>query len=387
MSKPGRRDFIKTLGAAIAGIAVGGAAGGYVAGSQARDRIESLEKELKEAKEKLLGVEKLEKEVRVYNFEAYIHPYINTLFEETTGTKVIYDVFEATDECLAKFTTGGGGYDIVVFTGGTIPISDYEEYAQPLDHSKIPNVMKYIFDELKNPAYDPRRKFTAPYQSGTSGITYNTVRIDEEDHPEGWLDSLFDFDHFLPKYKGKCTMIPGGVETIPNVIKGALGHSINDLRPEIVEEAVQLMIKQKPYLATYAGTEEYITGLEAERFWCSETWSYLGARPTCEYVVPVEGCEIWTDNMVVPKNPPHLNAAYAWINFISEPTVQAAITIYNGGYMTPNKRAFEMLPEDMQTDEAIYPPSEVLAKLEPWEGRTPEQRQMLTEAWSRIMAA
>ncbi len=410
MANENRRAFFKVVGAAVAAGIVG-VAGGYFAGLNsarselekltkqqqeeakklAEETISKLEAEIQELKEKLSQYEIADKELKIYNWSEYIPEHLLTLFEEKTGVKIIYDTFETSDEVLAKLLTGNMPYDVTVITGGTITLDDYEKYVTKLDYSKIPNYEAYVFDELKNPAYDPGRTFTVPYQSGTSGISFRTDKIAEEDWPTGWHDSLFDFDYFLPKYSPKdgvktATMIPGGVETIPNVIKGVLGKSINDLSPENIEAAKEVMIQQKPFLAAYAGASEYQPGLDEGRFWISETWVYQSSENNVEYIVPKEGCEIWTDCMIIPKSAKNVEAAYAWINYMFEPTSQLALTIYNG-LMTPNKITFDLLPEEMQNDESIYPPPEIMAKLEAWRGRTPEEREILTRAWQEILAA
>lgn len=402
MSGQSRRSFFKAVGAAVAA-GIAGLAGGYVWGSLARGEVgrvseevvRSLESEIRELREKLAQYEIKDKEVRIYFWSETIPDQLIQFFQEKTGIKVIFDTFETSDEVYAKLFTGQMPYDVTSVTMGGMTREEHEKYLLELDMSKIPNFKKYAFEgfikDILHPPFDPDRRFSVPVEMGTTGVSFRTDKIAEEDWPTGFRDSLFDFDHFLPKYSPKdgvkrTSMIPGGVETIPVVIKAVLGKSINDITPENVEEAKEILIQQKPFLATYAGPSEYIPGLAEARFWVSETWTWQDAPNNVEYVAPREGSEIWEDSLVIPRSAKNVEAAHAFINYMLEPPVQVAHVLFNG-LVTPNRLAYEMLPEDMKNDESIYPPKEVIDKFEMWLNRTPEQKELLTRAWLEVMAA
>ncbi|GIS41105.1 MAG: hypothetical protein Ct9H90mP13_09510 [Pseudomonadota bacterium] len=52
-------------------------------------------------------------EVRVYNWSDYIDQSVIDQFEESTGIKVIYDVFDSNEVLEGKLLAGSKGYDIV----------------------------------------------------------------------------------------------------------------------------------------------------------------------------------------------------------------------------------------------------------------------------------
>jgi spermidine/putrescine-binding protein len=60
---------------------------------------------------------------------------------------------------------------------------------------------------------------------------------------------------------------------------------------------------------------------------------------------------------------PAPNAAYAWLNFIHEPEVQGEETNYNA-YATTNDAAKEFVDPAILNDPAIFPPEDVVGKLE-----------------------
>ena len=81
------------------------------------------------------------------------------------------------------------------------------------------------------------------------------------------------------------------------------------------------------------------------------------------YVVPSDGTIFWLDAWVMLADAPHPNAAYAWLNFIHEPEIQAEETIANG-YATPNDEAKKHIPDDILNDPLIFPPDDVISSLE-----------------------
>jgi putrescine transport system substrate-binding protein len=56
---------------------------------------------------------------------------------------------------------------------------------------------------------------------------------------------------------------------------------------------------------------------------------------------------------------PHPNAAYAWLDFIHRPEIQAEETNFNL-YATPNDAAKEFVDPAILADPAIFPPQEVI---------------------------
>ena len=56
-------------------------------------------------------------EVRVYNWSDYIDEDLLSKFEEETGIKLIYDVFDSNEVLETKMLAGGSGYDVVVPSG------------------------------------------------------------------------------------------------------------------------------------------------------------------------------------------------------------------------------------------------------------------------------
>ena len=89
----------------------------------------------------------------------------------------------------------------------------------------------------------------------------------------------------------------------------------------------------------------------------------LAAQGEAGYTVPSEGTLFWMDTWVMLADAPHPNAAYAWLDFIHRPEIQAEET-NNNLYATPNDAAKEFVDPDILNDPAIFPPEDVIASLE-----------------------
>jgi spermidine/putrescine-binding protein len=230
-----------------------------------------------------------------------------------------------------------------------------------LNYDNIPN-FKNISDTFKDPPYDPGNKYSVPYQWGTTGIGYDTNVFEEA--PDSWA-YLFD-PALASQYAGKMSMLNDSRESIGAALK-YLGYSLNTTDEAQLEEAKQLLIQQKPWVATY-DSEAYEELVAAGETVIGQGYSgnFFMAAVEAEqvgYVIPKEGATIWTDNMAIPKTAPSQYTAEVFINYLLRPEVGAKITNYTW-YASPNKAAEESINPEILGDPAIYPPAEVMAKLE-----------------------
>ena len=65
---------------------------------------------------------------------------------------------------------------------------DQAQLRAELDPSGIPNVKNNLIDRAQGPGFDPNREFSAPWQSGMTGLIY---RKDKVAKPES-INAIFD---------------------------------------------------------------------------------------------------------------------------------------------------------------------------------------------------
>jgi spermidine/putrescine-binding protein len=307
------------------------------------------------------GKQELAKELHVYNWSEYIDPQIYADFESEFGVKVIEDTFASNEDLLAKLQAGATGYDLIVPSDYMVTIMHELNLLAELNYDNIPNFSN-ISSTFKDPPYDPGNKYSVPYQWGTTGIGYN---VDEfEEPPDSW-GYLFD-PALASQYAGKISMLNDGREAIGAALK-YLGYSLNSTDAQQLDEAKQLLIQQKQWVATY-DSESFEDLLAAGETFLAHGYSgdvFMAAveAPQIWYAIPKEGATLWTDNLCIPKTAPSQYTAEMFINFLLRPEMGAQISNYTW-YASPNKAAEQYISTEILDDPAIYPPPEVMDKLE-----------------------
>ncbi len=74
--------------------------------------------------------------------------------------------------------------------------------------------------------------------------------------------------------------------------------------------------------------------------WTGEAFLAAQEKPSIKYVYPTEGVVIWQDNYAIPKNAPHLDAAYAWLNYTMQPDL-FWMMLRDFPYTNPSKGALD----------------------------------------------
>jgi spermidine/putrescine-binding protein len=300
-------------------------------------------------------------ELHVYNWSEYIDPQIYQDFEDEFGVKVIEDTFASNEDLLAKLQAGATGYDLIVPSDYMVAIMTELDLLAPLNYDNIPNFSN-ISAKFKDPPYDPGNKYSVPYQWGTTGIGYDTNVFEEA--PDSW-GYLFDPDMAAP-YAGKISMLNDPREAIGAALK-YLGYSLNTTDEAQLEEAKQLLLRQKEWLATYdsEGFEDLLAAGETvlAHGWSGDFFMAAEEAEQVWYVIPKEGAVIWTDNLAIPKSAPNQYTAEVFIDYLLRPEVGAQITNFTW-YGSPNEASEPFIDPEILNEPAIYPPPEVMDRLE-----------------------
>lgn len=299
---------------------------------------------------------KPEGELFVYNWADYIGENTVKSFEAKYGVKVTYDFFDSAETLTAKIQTGNSGYDVTFPTSSYIKGYVSQGFIQPLDLSLIPNAVN-LGPEWKDPAYDPGNKHSMPYFWWTTGVAYDSAKVKEA--LTSW-SALWD-----PRWKGKMAMLDD-VREVFSVALIRLGYDVNTTDEAKLDEALAMLLEQKPLLRTY--TTDDIGVLSTGDVWVMHAWGadvyqVTPERPSVKYFVPEEGGIRGSDTMAVLKGAKHPIAANLFINHMLDAEVSAGNTNLVG-YMGPNEAAKAFIDPAILADPAVNPGQALVAKLQ-----------------------
>ena len=282
-------------------------------------------------------------------------------FTEQTGAHIQVSVFGSNEEMLAKLQAGGTGWDVFVPTNYTITTYRDLDLIQPLDMSRLPN---YSSDDyvtrFTQPGIIDDKVYAVPKNWGTTGFVVNRDKVSGD--PTSWKDF---WDLTKGEASGRVLVHDYQLTTIGSALV-ALGYSFNSIEPNELAEAEKLLLEVKPHL--FAITSDYQPGMRSGDAWMSIAWVGDGvqlnrAMPEIDYVLGDDGGELWSDFYAIPKSAPRPDAAYALINYLLDPAVNAREAQAHG-YPIPDKRAIDLLPKETQENSIIYPAQEELSPLE-----------------------
>jgi spermidine/putrescine transport system substrate-binding protein len=323
----------------------------------------------------------LAEELHIYNWSEYIDPEVFDAFEAEYGVKVVEDTFSSNEELLAKLQAGATGYDLIVPSDYMVEIMIEEELLATINHDNIPNLGN-LSDLFSSPPYDPELTYCVPYQWGTTGIGYNSDEVE----PDSW--AWFFDPEVAAQYAGQITMLNDSRESIGAALK-YLGYSLNTTDEAQLEEAKQVLIALKPYLFSY-DSDQFEDLIAADEVIYGHGWSgdYFAAAEEDErlwYIIPAEGGVVWADNLCIPETSKEAYTAELFINFILQPEVAAQITNFTW-FGSPVEAANEFIDPEILEEPAIYPPPEVMAKLE-WIEDVGDATPLYERIWTEVKAA
>jgi spermidine/putrescine transport system substrate-binding protein len=284
------------------------------------------------------------KELNLYGWSEYVPEALLKGFEQEYGVKVNYDTYSSNEEMVAKLQAGASGYDVIIPSDYMVTILAKQGLIQPIDLSQVPNIAN-VDSRFRGLDFDPKNEFTVPYQWGTVGLVVNRDKV------KGPVDSwsvLWD-----PAYQGRVVLLDDTREVIGMVLL-TLGHEMNATDPAQLNEAKDKLTQLVKNVRLFDSDNPKAALLSGEA-WLGQTWNGEAAlahreNPQIDYICPKEGCTIWFDNLAIPKDAPHKDAAQAFLNYVLRPDVSVLIT-QEFPYSNPNKAALDLLKTK---DPALY---------------------------------
>ena len=285
--------------------------------------------------------------LKVYNWADYIDEDVLAEFpewyKEQTGEdiEVIYQTFDINEIMLTKIERGHEDFDVVCPSEYIIERMMKKDMLQPINRDfgntpdYIPNLAPYIQEELNKMSFDERKvtDYAVAYMWGTAGVLYNKGLVTEEEALT--CGSLWD-----PKFNNKILMKDSyrdcyGLSIIyantERLQKGevTVEQLMNDNSKDAIVMAEEYLKMMKPNIAGWEADfgKEMMTKGKA---WLNFTWSgdavwaieeAAAVDVELDYVVPIEGSNVWFDGWVIPKYARNVKAASYFINYMCRPDI------------------------------------------------------------------
>jgi spermidine/putrescine-binding protein len=327
------------------------------------------------------GSPQLEDTLNIYNWSAYFSPENKKAFEQEYGVKINEDNYASNEELIAKLKGGAEGYDIVAPTGYAVQIMAESGLLMQLDLNRVPNLSN-ADEQFLDAGFDPGNRYSVPKDWGTTGVGYLTEHVKED------ITSWQQFYDLAPQYTGRYTVLDSAPEVIGSGLK-LLGYSYNSLDDNEVNEATDKLISIKEHIYDVTSSKYRQEMSREETFvalgWNGDFFYVAPKQPSVKYVIPTEGSEFWLDNWCVPSTAAHPNLAHEFLNWILTPEHQATESSYTY-YASCVPASKPLVAKAVANDPAIYPPDDVIAKLETAVA-DPKFLQLRNDAWTRFQAA
>jgi spermidine/putrescine transport system substrate-binding protein len=225
------------------------------------------------------------------------------------------------------------GRDIIVITNGEyLAALIANGWATELDPAFRPNFDKNAASWAKSPFYDEGNRHTMAWQSGITGIGYNTELVVK---PPTKLDDLMSTDFFPPSSVGVLK------EDAPNLVMVNLGIDPKSSQQPEWDQAAAWLTKLRDSETFYNAYDQgYVDDLNAKNLSGTMAWSgdvlyykIWGGKPY-EFIKPADGGLLWIDNMLIPANSANPAGALQLMDFYYSPANAQLLTEYIL-YMSP----------------------------------------------------
>lgn len=280
-------------------------------------------------------VEITSKEINIFTWTEYVPTDIIECFGLVYNVKMNVDYFSSNEELNAKMLTGKevNRYDVIHPSDYIIDVLAREGILAPLDQSRITNWKNLDNDLLV--AYGDTLKYVVPYQMGTQAIIYNSETVTNP--PKSWADL------WSPEYEGRIVSVDD-TRVVIGMTLLTLGYSVNETDPAHLEEAKQKLIELMPNILVFdsdSPKSALVAGdVDLGIVWNGEAFLAKQENPAFEYIFPSEGTIIFYDGMALPVDAPHVDAAYAWFNYLLQGDVNW-LTLVDYPYTNPNQAALD----------------------------------------------
>lgn len=271
------------------------------------------------------GMASAEGKLVIYHWFEYIPQELLDKFSEEHDVEVVMDTYDSNEALLASLKAGAiGTYDVAVPGDYMVQIMAGEGLLDTIEEGELANKGN-IQPEWADPAFDPGRAHSIPYQWGSTSFAVN------RDDYDGAIDSTDILFNPPAALSGKINMLDSQGEVMA---MAALHMGIPQCSTDREQlKALNAMLQEaKQHWASFNSdtAKEVLVSGDAS---VGQIYDGFAAKArqegaNIEYAFPKEGYVVWMDNVVLLKDAPNRENALKFMDFLLEPENIAAVTNY-----------------------------------------------------------
>ena len=297
-------------------------------------------------------------------------------FEKATGIKVKTTPFSQNEEQINKLqASGGDGYDLVQPTRDRAPQFKELDVLAPFDTGKLKNfanLQPAFLDSSASIWTWDGKLYHLPHLWGTEAISWRT------DLWKGDPAKLSYGDLWADEVKGHVQGRPHSLLAGIGLWLDASGklptnrlldaYKDEESFKKIYDEILKVALKKKSWIKQFWDSADNTkSGLLENDVIIGQTWdgpaiSLKKAGKPVSYQAPVEGAITWVDGLSLSKAAKNTEQAYAFIDYLFQPEVSAALA-EGSGYNPVIKGADDKLSDAAKKIFKEAYPGDALSKL------------------------
>ena len=279
------------------------------------------------------------------------------------------------------------GYDLYTLTDSSLVRLHEKDQMKEFDHSLMPNVREQMIDMVNQSSWDPNREWSIPWQSGMTGLVYNTQL-----YPKG-VKSVSDL--WNPELEGRVSLLSEQGDTVGLTLLDQGVDIAGDWGDDEFYTALDEIEKQlsSGQVATVKGNS-YTQDLEAGDVWAGMAWSgdisilnHDAGEEIWKFVVPEAGATMFIDSFAMPPATEADAEIHELINYYYDPEVAAEVAAYVE-YVSPvagAKEAMEAIDPELAANTLVFPDEEMSKRVIDMRALTAQEDNTYRQAFQQVL--